>query len=112
MLESFKYALRGIANAFTTERNMRFHAVASIVVVAAGLYFHVSRLEWIALVLCSGMVFCAEIINTSIEEIVDFVSPDKNPKAARIKDLSAGAVLITAIIAIVIAGIVFIPKFF
>ena len=110
MLHSFKFALRGIAKAFTTERNMRLHGVAVLFVVGAGFYFNISPLEWIALIFCCGIVLCAEIINTAIEEIVNFISPEKNEKAALIKDLSAGAVLITAIMALVIAGVVFIPK--
>jgi diacylglycerol kinase len=111
MKDSFKYALRGIAKAFASERNMKVHALALLLAIIAGFYFHISGLEWITIIICSGMVFCAEIINTAIEEIVDFISPEKHEKAALIKDLSAGAVLIAAIAAIIIAGIVFIPKF-
>lgn len=112
MINTFKYALRGIAKAFATQRNMQIHGVAFILVVVLGFYFQIDKMEWVAIVLCSGMVFSAEIINTSIEEIVNFISPEKNPKAGLIKDLAAGAVLITAIAAIVVASIIFVPNFF
>ena len=112
MINTFKYALRGIAKAFATQRNMQIHGVAFLLALLLGFYFHLNNLEWVAIILCSGIVFSAEIINTAIEEIVNFISPEKNPKAGLIKDLAAGAVLITAIAAMVIAGIIFVPKFY
>ncbi len=112
MLHSFQYALRGIAQAFISQRNMKLHVIAVITVVGVGFCFNISKLEWIALTVCSGIVLSAELFNTSIEEMVNFVSPEKHPKAALIKDLSAGAVLVSAIMALVIAGIIFIPKLF
>jgi diacylglycerol kinase (ATP) len=112
MLKTFKYALNGIAKAFATQRNMQIHGVALIVVIVAGFYFHISLNEWIAVILCSAFVFSAEIMNTAIEEMVNFISPEKNPKAGLIKDLSAGAVLITAIAAVIVAAIIFVPKIF
>ena len=97
MLQSFKYAINGIVKAFVSQRNMQIHGVALIVAVFAGWYFKISNLEWIAILLCSSMVFGAEIFNTAIEEIVNFISPNQHPKAGLIKDLSAGAVLVSAI---------------
>ncbi len=112
ILNTFTYALNGIAKAFATQRNMQIHLVALILVICAGFYFDISSYEWIAIVLCSGLVFCAEIMNTAIEEIVNFISPEKHPKAGLIKDLAAGAVLIMAIAAVVVAAIIFVPKIF
>jgi diacylglycerol kinase (ATP) len=110
MKKSFQNALRGIAHALSSERNMRLHLIALIGAVGAGFYFHISSGEWIAIVLCSGVVFSAEIINTAIEEIVNFISPEQHPKAGLMKDLAAGAVLVAAIAAVIVAGIIFIPK--
>lgn len=112
MLQSFKYAINGIVKAFVSQRNMQIHGVALIVAVFAGWYFKISNLEWIAILLCSSMVFGAEIFNTAIEEIVNFISPNQHPKAGLIKDLSAGAVLVSAIFAVVVAVIIFLPKIF
>ncbi len=69
-------------------------------------------MEWIAIVFAIGFVFVVEVINTVIENITDFISPDENFSIKKIKDMSAGAVLISAIIAVVIGLIVFLPKVF
>ena len=110
MINTFKYALRGIAKAFATQRNMRIHGVVLALVVIAGIYFRLSNLEWIAIILCSGIVLATEIVNTAIEEIVNFISPEKNEKAGLIKDLSAGAVLVAALTAVIVGLIIFLPR--
>jgi diacylglycerol kinase len=88
---------------------MQIHLVATIFVVCAGFYFKISRFEWLAVILTIALVLVAEIVNTAIEEIVNFISPNFNEKAGLIKDLGAAFVLIAAIFAIVVGAIVFIP---
>lgn len=105
-----KYAINGILEALKTQWNMKIHAVAAIVVLGAAFFFEISLIEWIIIVICIGMVFIAEIANTAIEYLVDFVSPDIHPIAGKIKDLSAGAVLIAAITSAVIGILIFGPK--
>ena len=109
-LDSFKYAFNGLRILLDEEHNSRIHLFAAIVVVLAGLFFNVSANEWIAIVFSIGLVFCLEIINSSIENIADFISPEKHDKIKKIKDLSAAAVLIGALTALITGLIIFIPK--
>jgi diacylglycerol kinase (ATP) len=75
-----------------------------------GFYFNITNGEWIVIILCFAIVMTAEAFNSAIEKLVDFVSPGIHPQAGKIKDIAAGAVLITAIIAAIIGCIIFIPK--
>ena len=92
---------------FRTELNARFHLSSVVVVVGAGLALGVSRIEWMILVLTMSAVLALEAVNTAIEAICDVVSPEHNEAIGRAKDLAAGAVLIAAIAAVVIAILVF-----
>ncbi len=109
-LKSFKYAFNGFRILIKEEHNARIHLFATICVVIAGVVFQISLGEWIAIIFCIGLVFSLEIINSSIENISDFISPEKNEMIKKIKDLSASSVLIGAITAFIIGLIIFIPK--
>ena len=109
-LKSFKYAFNGLIILFKEEHNARIHLFATICVVIAGFLLEIAKIEWFAVIFAIGFVIALEIINSSIENIADFVSPEKNKKIKKIKDLSAAAVLISAITAFVIGLIIFIPK--
>lgn len=109
-LESFKFAFNGLKIFLKEEHNSRIHLFAAICVLLAGFIFKVSTYEWIAIVFSIGLVFTLEIINSAIENIADFISPEKHHKIKKIKDLSAAGVLISAITAMIIGLIVFIPK--
>ena len=111
-LQSFQYAFRGLFDFFATEHNARIHLFATVLVVAAGWYFSIYPGEWMAVLICIGMVISAEIINTSIEGICNFISPGKSEKIKKIKDLAAGAVLFVAIIALIVGCIIFGPKIY
>jgi diacylglycerol kinase (ATP) len=111
-LLSIRYALNGLWKFFQQEHNAWVHLAATILVFALALYFHVRGGEMLALVVVIGMVWVAEAFNTVIERIMDMVSPQRHPAAAFIKDLSAGAVLLSALTAIITGAIVFIPKIF
>lgn len=104
-----KYALSGIIHFIKFEPNSRIHLLATVVVISAGLLFKISLTSWIAIVLCIGMVFSAEIFNTAIEKVMDMISPGKNEQVKIIKDLAAGAVLIAAIIAAITGIVIFLP---
>ena len=110
-LQTFRYALRGIATMLRTERNARIHALATILVVGFGFALGVDRLEWIALILAVFLVWAAEGFNTAIEALCDVVSPEHHPGVERAKDIAAGAVLLTAIGALIIALLVFGRRF-
>jgi diacylglycerol kinase len=109
-LQSFKYALNGLKILIKEEHNARIHLFATICVIIAGLFFNISMNEWIGVIFSIGLVFSLEIINSSIENIADFISPEKHEMIGRIKDLSASGVLIGAITALIIGLIIFIPK--
>lgn len=109
-LRSFRYAFKGVVALFAKEHNARIHAVAAVCAVAAGFIFDISNMEWIAVVIAIGMVMAAEAFNTAIEYLADFVSPGHNEYIGKAKDIAAGAVLILAVCAVVIAMVIFIPK--
>lgn len=110
-LKSFKYAFNGLRILVTDEHNSRVHVIAAFGVIGAGFYFNISAMEWLGVVLSIGFVISMEIINSTIENICDFISPEKHKLIKKIKDLAAAAVLISALTSIVIAAVIFIPKF-
>ena len=110
-LRSIGYALHGMIRVFRFEQNARIHLFAAGIVTAMGFLFHLKRVEWIMVILCIGLVIATEIMNTAIERLVDLVSPQKNEKARLIKNISAGAVLFSALIALITGLIIFIPYF-
>src|SRR5687768_2885515 len=107
-LRSFSFAFKGIYAFFKNENNARVHLLASVFVVISGIFFHLERAEWLWICLCVALVWITEAINTSIEKLVDLISPEFNPKAGMIKDLAAGAVLLAAIFSLIVALIIFI----
>lgn len=109
---SFKYAFEGIGEALKTEQNLKIHFFIMIAVITAGLVFKINAMEWIACVILFGLVISLELINTAIETTVDIAMPEKNEKAKLAKDVAAGAVLMSAIMAIVVGLIIFLPKIF
>ena len=109
-IKSFSYAFAGLKVLFREEHNARIHAVAAVLAVAMGFLFRISPMEWIAVVIVIGMVFAAEIINSSIERTADFVKAERDDRKRDIKDLGAAAVLVCAIAAAVVGIIIFIPK--
>jgi diacylglycerol kinase len=108
--QSFKYAFNGIIFGIKTQANLRIHLVAIILVTALGFYFHLSYAEWVLIILAMGSVLSAELFNSAIEVLTDLISPQKNTFAGKIKDMAAGAVLISAITAAIIGLLIFLPK--
>lgn len=111
-LKSFQYAFYGIKILLKEEHNARLHFFALILVVMAGVIFKISLTEWISILIVSGMVISAEIFNSAIENISDFISPEKHDQIKKIKDLSAAAVLLGSLVAVIVGLLVFIPKIF
>jgi Diacylglycerol kinase len=108
-IKSFKYAGIGVSKLFFFEHNAWIHCAAIVLVTIAGFYFDITKYEWIAVIVCFGMVLAAEAFNTAIERLVDLVSPQKHPLAGDAKDLAAAGVLICAIATAIIGLIIFIP---
>lgn len=109
-LRSFRYAFNGIRLLVTKEHNAWIHCFAAVCVVIAGILLEISKMEWIACVSMIGAVMAAEAINSAVEAMADFVSPQYSEAIKRTKDLAAGAVLLLAIAAAIVGGIVFFPK--
>lgn len=103
---SFNHAYRGLIYAVRTQRNMRFHVLASVVILVLSLLVGVSRLELAILVLVIMAVFIAEMFNTALEFAVDLVTREYHPLAKLAKDVSAGAVLVTSIAALAVGYLV------
>jgi len=109
-LKSFDFAFNGFKLLLKNEHNARLHLLATIVVCLLGWFFNVNLYEWISLVIVMALVWIAEIFNTALEEICNLISKEKNPKIKIIKDLAAGGVLLSAIGALVVGLIIFVPK--
>jgi undecaprenol kinase len=112
VLKSFTYAIEGIISGFQ-ERNMRVHGIALVVVVALGLWLGLSAYEWLWIILMIGLVLAAELLNTAVEEVCNSMRdelglPYKSSKRAR--DVAAGAVLVLAMVAVVVAVVILGPK--
>ena len=103
---SFEHAYRGMISAVRTQRNMRFHVVAAVVVLVASLLVGVSKLELAILVLTILVVFVTEMFNTAMEFVVDMVTSEYHPLAKLAKDVSAGAVLVSSVGAVLVGYLI------
>ena len=108
-VRSFGYAWNGLKTCIGQEQHLDFLLLAAVAVTVCGWLLGISRMEWIAVTLCIGMVIAAELFNTAVETLTDLVSPEWNALAGKTKDIAAGAVLVTAITAAVVGLIVFTP---
>jgi diacylglycerol kinase (ATP) len=101
------YAFSGLWQSFRKETHMRLHALSTICVLAAGFYFQISRFEWLAILGCVALVMITEILNSAIEKICDMITADIHPTIKYIKDISAAAVLLACLLAVVVGVVVF-----
>ena len=110
-LRSFKFAFRGIAVLFRETDNLKIHLVAAVAAICCGVWLHITREEWLAVIIVIGCVLAAEAFNSTVEELADFAcKKERYPAIKKVKDLSAGAVLIVALVALAVGIIVFLPK--
>lgn len=110
LINSFKYAFKGIGSSLKSERNMKIHFAMMVLVIIAGIFLNISIWEWITCFILFGLVISLEMVNTAIEIVVDMVSPEYNLKAGHVKDIAAGAVLVNAIVAFIVGLLIFLPK--
>lgn len=110
LIRSFKYAIEGIYIGIKQERNMKIHIFIMILVIILGIMLRISKIQWIICIILFGNVISLELINTAIENAVDLITKENNPKAKIAKDTAAGAVLIMAISSAIIGLAIFIPK--
>jgi diacylglycerol kinase len=110
ILAGFIFAGKGIRTAFISERNLKIQTCFVVLVILSGWVLHISLIEWLICFLCFGLVIGAELMNTSVEKLVDLASPQFHPLAEKVKDIAAGAVLFNSVIAAIIGLIIFLPK--
>lgn len=108
-VRSFYYAICGILRMIRGQHNAWIHAAATLVVLGAGFFFHLSSADWCWIILAISIVWTAEALNTAFEFLADAASPQFHPLVRDAKDVAAGAVLITAIAAVIIGAIIFWP---
>jgi diacylglycerol kinase (ATP) len=111
-LKSVSFALSGVAAMLRTQHNAWIHLAASIVVIAAGVWFGLAREEWVWLIVAMVSVWTAEALNTAFEFLCDVASPEFHPLVKQAKDVAAAAVLIAAMGATIIGLLVFVPHVF
>ncbi len=112
---SFCFALLGIKQVIKRERNFKIHLLAAILAIAAGVYFGISKTEWLVLILTISLVLSAEIFNSAIEDICNLLNRKLNlgfSETTDIRNFSAGAVLVLAISALFLGFLIFSPALF
>lgn len=106
LLQSFNYAFQGLVAAVRHQRNMRVHIVLAFVVLLVSIFLNLSRLQLVMIFIAVAFVFITELINSAIEAVVDMITDGFDPRAKRAKDMAAGAVLVAAINALIVAYLV------
>lgn len=109
IFRSFKYAFEGMYSAIKTETNWKMGLTEALLVVIAGIYFQVTKTEWMIIVTLIGVVLSAELGNSAVEAIVDSFTPEQHPGAKLAKDFAAGSVVIIVITAGVVGAMIFWP---
>lgn len=106
---SFRHALDGVIYTIKTQPNFRVHLIAATIAVSAGFYFGLTSAEWSVIVFTIGLVLVAEMVNTSIESVVDLATEQFHQLAKTAKDVSAGMVLTAAAMAVITGSVIFLP---
>lgn len=112
LVQSFGFAFEGLRAAVTKGRNFRIQLVMAALASILGVYLKLSSSEWLDLVIVAVLVLILELVNTSIEALVDLVSPEIREKAKLAKDVSAATVLVASIGSVVVGALLFLPKIF
>ncbi len=107
---SFVFAFHGLWLCLSKERNFLIQLLIALAAVIAGYMLKISNNDFLLIVLCIVIVLCLEMVNSAIEQLCNLVTTDFHPSVKKIKDISAGAVLLASIISVVIGCVVFIPK--
>lgn len=109
-VKSFGHAIDGVVYLLSNEQNARVHTILTIMVGIGAYIFQISRIEAAVLFMAVILVFAIEIINTAIEKVFDLLHPGDHEVIKAVKDAMAGAVLISAVIAFVVAVLIFLPR--
>jgi diacylglycerol kinase len=109
LLKSFTYSFKGLQKVVREEQNIKIQLIIGTIIVLLGIFLQISASEWIPLILSMAMVILAEVLNSAVERVADVLKPRINEYVREIKDIMAGAVMITAITSIIIGILVFLP---
>ena len=107
--DSFRYAFAGLRYLLWTQRNAKIHTALGLAAIGLGFVLGIDRYEWLALTLTIAIVLAAEGVNTALEAVVDLASPSYHPLAKIAKDVGAGTVLLTAVAAVIVGLLLFVP---
>lgn len=109
-LKSFDYAFQGLKTFFLTQHNVWLHCLAAILAITLSCVLHISSTEWLFVVFTIGLVFITEMLNTAIEYLCDAITLETHPLIKKVKDVSAAAVLLASVVAVIIGLIIFMPR--
>lgn len=109
-LLGFFYAFQGLALLVKTERNFKFHLFAFVCISFISFLFKIEKTEWLAILIISAIILTTEALNSAIEKLCNHLHPEIHPAIKSVKDIAAASVLISSIIAVVIGGIIFLPR--
>lgn len=107
---SFRFAFEGLKEAIFNEPNFQIHTLVGFAALMFGIMLGLTRTEWVIIVFTIAFVLILELFNTAIEKIVDLVNPNIHPKAKIAKDVSAAAVLLSAMVSVFVGIVIFVPK--
>ena len=110
LIRSVRYGLQGLTHVACTEANMRWHLLATVLVIVCGVTFQISLIEWALVISCIGVMLALECVNTATERLADQICSEEATLIGQAKDATAAAVLIMSIAAASIGGIIFLPK--
>jgi diacylglycerol kinase (ATP) len=110
--KSLGFAIKGAYKLLTTEHSIMVQSSLAVIMIFAGFYFKISRIDWMFQIFAFGLVLSIEGLNTAVEKVADFIHPDYHKKIGFIKDIAAGAVFFAALTAITIGLFIYLPIFF
>ena len=111
-IKSVGFAVKGAFKLVSTEHSIMVQFSIMLIMIFAGFYFHISRIEWMLQVLAFGLVLGIEGVNTAVEKIADFIHPEFHDRIGFIKDIAAGAVLFAAGSTLTVGALIYVPKLF
>jgi len=112
LIKSFTYAFKGLKKIFREEQNLRVQSIVAIITIALGFIFKIKALEWCLIILVIVLVILMETINSAVERLADVLKPRIHEYVMEMKDIMAGAVMLSSILAIIVGLIIFLPYFF
>ena len=109
LIKSFSYAFKGLIKVFREENNFRIQTFVGFLIIIFAYYLKINRFEWLSLIIVIGLVMLTETLNSAVERVSDVLKPRINTYVKEIKDIMAAAVMLSAIIAILVGIIIFLP---